>query len=248
MDLQIDSESRDLGGATFLIFRDFVTRVAKIEELRSVGHQLLIEFQRELGFFGRTPLGKESKVIQTVIKANETRGMKQYVERGCRNAYMNGKNICTINLCEQGLRRHLHEVGLLLDDLRSLSEDSAAKAQAANQNSLRLLEKYFTADSMIEESDFSMGNYQQETEPVIPCTASFIEPSILMRVLFTALKKDFEMQERIILSLGLCSSLEELESYCLMWELRPFIDEDILKHCWKLIPDSAHQNETLKFP
>lgn len=44
------------------------------------------------------------------------------------------------------------------------------------------------------------------------------------------------LQERIVSALNLKSSSGELESYSLMWSLRPFINNDIMDHAWKLIP------------
>ncbi|CAI9767477.1 unnamed protein product [Fraxinus pennsylvanica] len=41
--------------------------------------------------------------------------------------------------------------------------------------------------------------------------------------------------ERIVRSLNLKSSPGELESYCLMWSLRPFVDDDIIREAWSLV-------------
>ncbi|CAA6669758.1 unnamed protein product [Spirodela intermedia] len=135
-----------------------------------------------------------------------------------------------VNLCQQGLKGHLNKVKPLLDELGSLLEDGLATMQAVNRNSLR------------EGSE--IGDYQaewswEETEALLPSVESLLLTSILMRATYSMLKCDYEMQERIILSLGLGSSLEELEGYCLMWDLRPFIDDDMMQHCWRLIPQTC---------
>ncbi|RVW92083.1 hypothetical protein CK203_037122 [Vitis vinifera] len=44
------------------------------------------------------------------------------------------------------------------------------------------------------------------------------------------------LQERIVSSLNLKSSTGELESYCLIWSLRPFINDEIMHQAWKLLP------------
>lgn len=49
------------------------------------------------------------------------------------------------------------------------------------------------------------------------------------------IKNSSWLQERIISSLSLKSSSGELESYCLMWSLQPFIDEEISHKAWRLV-------------
>ncbi|KAJ8638206.1 hypothetical protein MRB53_012473 [Persea americana] len=43
-------------------------------------------------------------------------------------------------------------------------------------------------------------------------------------------------KERIIMSLDRNTSSGELESYCLMWDLRPFINEVVMHQAWRYIP------------
>lgn len=42
-------------------------------------------------------------------------------------------------------------------------------------------------------------------------------------------------QERIVTSLNLTSSSGEMESYCLMWSLHPYINDEIMQQAWRLI-------------
>ncbi|CAK9136116.1 unnamed protein product [Ilex paraguariensis] len=58
----------------------------------------------------------------------------------------------------------------------------------------------------------------------------------MMAILYSMVKQDCIMQEKIVTSLSLKSSSEELESYCLMWSLRPFVDDEIMCEAWKLLP------------
>ncbi|XP_019055503.1 PREDICTED: uncharacterized protein LOC104610547 isoform X4 [Nelumbo nucifera] len=57
-----------------------------------------------------------------------------------------------------------------------------------------------------------------------------------MGIVYSMVKQDYTMQEKIISSLSLNSSSGELESYTLMWSLRPFINEDIMHQAWRFIP------------
>jgi hypothetical protein len=52
----------------------------------------------------------------------------------------------------------------------------------------------------------------------------------------------FCLQEKIVMSLSLKSSSTELQSYCLMWDLRPYVDGKVMDLAWKSCPwnPSAH--------
>jgi hypothetical protein len=45
----------------------------------------------------------------------------------------------------------------------------------------------------------------------------------------------FLLQERIVSALDLNVLSEELESYCRMWSLHPFINDEIMQQAWKYI-------------
>ncbi|KAF7130530.1 hypothetical protein RHSIM_Rhsim10G0082400 [Rhododendron simsii] len=61
------------------------------------------------------------------------------------------------------------------------------------------------------------------------------EYAVMMGVIYSMLKRDYIMQEKIISSLNLKLSSGELESYNLMWSLRPFIDDEIMHQAWRLV-------------
>ena len=44
------------------------------------------------------------------------------------------------------------------------------------------------------------------------------------------------LQEKIVSALSLKTPSSELEGYCLMWNLRPYIDDDVMRHAWKMCP------------
>lgn len=60
--------------------------------------------------------------------------------------------------------------------------------------------------------------------------------AVLMAFIYRMVKQDYEMQERIVSSLSLKSSSGELETYCQMWSLRPFVDDEIMQKAWGLLP------------
>ncbi|PON39229.1 hypothetical protein TorRG33x02_343220 [Trema orientale] len=59
--------------------------------------------------------------------------------------------------------------------------------------------------------------------------------AVLMGIIYSMVKQDYSMQEKIVSALSLKSSSGELESYSLMWSLRPFINDDIMHQAWKLV-------------
>lgn len=56
----------------------------------------------------------------------------------------------------------------------------------------------------------------------------------MMILVHNMLKLDYAMQEKIVRTLSLKSSSPELEGYCLMWELRPYVDDDLMNLAWKM--------------
>ncbi|CAI0557409.1 unnamed protein product, partial [Linum tenue] len=70
---------------TLQIFEDFLTRVAKLEELGAVANRYLSGFQQSLDFLRRPPIDMESKLMSKLISANDTKRMKSYIQAGCCN-------------------------------------------------------------------------------------------------------------------------------------------------------------------
>ncbi|WVZ18217.1 hypothetical protein V8G54_005539 [Vigna mungo] len=59
--------------------------------------------------------------------------------------------------------------------------------------------------------------------------------AMVMAFIYSMVKQDYLMQEKIVSALDLKMSLEELESYCQMWSLRPFINDEIVHGAWEHI-------------
>jgi len=58
----------------------------------------------------------------------------------------------------------------------------------------------------------------------------------VMVVVRNMLKLDYTMQENIVGALSLNTLPLELEGYCLMWDLRPYIDDDMMHLAWEMCP------------
>ncbi|KAJ0678272.1 hypothetical protein HanOQP8_Chr12g0446021 [Helianthus annuus] len=62
-----------------------------------------------------------------------------------------------------------------------------------------------------------------------------VDYAIMVAVVYSMVKQDYVMQEKIVSSLSLKTSSGELESYCLMWSLHPFVNDEIMHQAWSLI-------------
>ncbi|KAL4600334.1 hypothetical protein ACB092_11G191100 [Castanea dentata] len=71
----------------YQIYKDLLTRVTKFEELVAVGGRLLAGFQEGLEYLRRPPIDRASKLVENIIKANETKRVKSYFEASCINTH-----------------------------------------------------------------------------------------------------------------------------------------------------------------
>ncbi|OAP05118.1 hypothetical protein AXX17_AT3G43790 [Arabidopsis thaliana] len=69
------------------IFKDFMTVITQLEELGNAANNFLLRFQQGLSFLQRPPIVTSSKLIENIIKKNETRRLKSYIEAGCINIH-----------------------------------------------------------------------------------------------------------------------------------------------------------------
>ncbi|KAH9621095.1 hypothetical protein KSS87_014537 [Heliosperma pusillum] len=144
---------------------EFMVGVVKLEQLEELGKQLLVSFQQALEFLRRPVIHETSKLVESILKENETGRVKLYVEAGCTNAY----------------------------------------------------------DSALANLDWDSTTYD-----AAKC-GSF------MAVIYSMVKQNNIMQERVVYGLRLTTSAEELDSYCLMWSLRPFVIDDVINEAMSYI-------------
>ncbi|XWS41699.1 hypothetical protein CRYUN_Cryun17cG0105200 [Craigia yunnanensis] len=228
-------EEKKLKGETkekiFQIFKDFFTRVAKLGELVAVGGRLLTGFQQGLEFLRRPPINKASKLIENIIKANVTKRLKSYLEAGCISSHDSIENMSKLRTCLVGLHDHLIKVKSLLNDLECLLVDATAALQTENEHISPLLDKESVDGQDLQESngeDEMASSHLQEPEVT--------DYAALMGIIYSMVKQDYVMQDKIVTSLNLKSSSGELENYCLMWSLRPYLNEQVMHLAWKLVP------------
>ncbi|EXB31257.1 hypothetical protein L484_014741 [Morus notabilis] len=202
----------------FTIFKEFMARVTEFDELVDFGSRLLVGFHQGLEFLRKSPIDKTSELVKNIISANETKRLRSYLVAGCIKTHDGEQNI---SKCKS-----------MLNQLESLLEDVISTLQTAGRNSPPFLDKIF-ADRTKE------GQTTDDEEEIPSSDSEKVEVTdfgLLMGIIYSMVKQDYKMQERIVSALNLESSSGELETYRLMWSLRPFVNDDIMHQAWKLIP------------
>ncbi|XP_073127097.1 uncharacterized protein [Henckelia pumila] len=207
------------------IYADFMTSVTKFEELGTFGSNLLVSFQQAIGFLQRPPVEKTSKLIEGIIKAHGTKRFLSYVEAGCKNTHDNVQNVSKLQTCHLGLQDHINKAESIISELEHLLDDAASIVQTKK-------EQDEDVSSSVDSSVFN-GTEEVSSDLSNPDVTDYAS---MMAVIYSMVKQDYTMQDRIVSSLSLKSSPAELETYCLMWSLRPFIDDDVMQQAWSLVP------------
>lgn len=215
----------------YQIFSDFMTRVTKFEELVDVGCRLLNGFQQALGFLRKPSIAKSSELVESIIKANATRRVLSYVEAGCVNTHDRVQYMNKLHTCQVGLLKHLKEAKDAVNELEGLVEDVTVELGTATENLAHL--HYKDSRNVLDPPGTT-------TDEEIMLSSDTQKPEItdyatMMAVIYSMVKQDYVMQEKIISALNLNSTFEELESYSLMWSLRPYIDDEVMHQAWRLI-------------
>ncbi|XP_043711909.1 uncharacterized protein LOC122660596 isoform X3 [Telopea speciosissima] len=133
--------------------------------------------------------------------------------------------------CQRGLQDYLAEAKGLLNELNCFIDDIVIVLRTSNEIASDVSGHFgdglVLQGTSLEKEAMELRSIQK---PEVSDCAS------IMGTICSMVKQDYTMQEKIICSLSLKSSSAELQSYCLMWSLRPFINDDIMHHAWKLIP------------
>ncbi|KAL3523386.1 hypothetical protein ACH5RR_016220 [Cinchona calisaya] len=212
------------------VFSEFMTRITKFEELLDVGSKFLVGFQQGLEFLRRPPIDLTSEVVGQIIEANETRRLASYIQAGFVNTHDRKQCLSKLYTCHRGLMDNLNGAKRVLEEIECILDNAATVVQNSNVNFTHLQDKEVDHDL---NSQAAIHN--KELLPSDLPKPEITDYAILMAVIYGMVKQDYNMQEKIGSSLSLKSSSGELESYCLMWSLRPFIDDEIMHKAWRLI-------------
>ncbi|KAG5001521.1 hypothetical protein JHK87_022593 [Glycine soja] len=203
--------------------------ITKIDELGIAGSRLLSGFQQALDFIRRPPIDTNSKLVHKIIVANETERVKAYINSGCRK--LNESIQSVTNFKE------------ILNELEGLLGDVTNAIQTTDGNLLALSDLDFNvelneqvADDDLEEKDaLSHSQSPDVTITKKKKSADVAYLAMLMAFIYSMVNQDYLMQEKIVSALDIKMPSEELESYCQMWSLRPFINDEIMHQAWEHI-------------
>ncbi|XP_047071602.1 uncharacterized protein LOC124680581 isoform X2 [Lolium rigidum] len=213
------------------IFREFMAGVARFEELVDGGRRFLTRFRQELEYFRRPRVPVESDVIGEIVRSNCTDRMKSYLESGCSLHCQSISNLSQLNSCEGELKGCIHKVKALLEELQCLVEGAYDATLTANLRAMHAPDES-TADNKMNDPS----NCREKGEQPADHLDSDSSLVTLMILVHNMLKLDYTMQEKIVGSLSLKSSSAELDGYCLMWDLRPYVEGGVMNLAWKSCP------------
>ncbi|KAG2409044.1 uncharacterized protein HKW66_Vig0038660 [Vigna angularis] len=237
MESNEDQSLSELEEEIFQKFRAFMTGIAKIDELGIAGSRLLSGFQQAIEFIERPPIDMNSKLVDKIIVANETKRVKAYINSGCRK----------LNESIQSLtnsKEILNELEGVLGDVTSAIQTTDGKLLAFSglDFDVELIEQATYNDlnrncTFIQEEKDALYNSQSPDVNTSKKkkSADVTHLAMVMAFIYSMVKQDYLMQEKIVSALDLKMSLEELESYCQMWSLRPFINDEIVHGAWEHI-------------
>ncbi|CAK8574311.1 unnamed protein product [Lathyrus sativus] len=219
-------------------FRHFMTRFTKIDELGTAGSKLLSGFQQALEFIRKPPIDTSSKLVNSIIKANETERLKSYVNFESKNRKDVDQNATNLGSCKHRLLLQIRQVKVVLDEL----EDIQANVQNVMQSIHGKLSSLSDTDMDFKLNEQAIYDNLDENTAFCHSTTRKVKKNsdpthlaALMVAVYGMVQQDYLMQERIVSALDLNVSSEELESYCLMWSLRPFINDELVHEAWKYI-------------
>lgn len=217
----------EIKGKVVQIFSHFMARVAKLEELTSAGNRFLDLFRQGLDFIRRPSIDNTSQLFENVIKANNTDRMQSYIKAGYTHTFDRAENLNKLHTSHIQLLDISSKGKNIIKELECLVEDLKLAIESANETLQDLvLDLDPVVDSCSEEGMLSF----------VPEKPEVVDYATMVAVVYSMVKKDYVMQEKIVSTLNLKTTSGELETYCLMWSLRPFVNDEIMHQAWRLIP------------
>jgi len=125
----------------------------------------------------------------------------------------------------------------LLEELECLVEDVYEITLTASLSALKVSDSHSIDSKLTTESCMMEGvSALQEEDKSVDELDSDVSYVTVMVIIRNMLKLDYMMQERIVSALSIKTPSLELQSYCLMWNLRPYIDDNVMHLAWKMCP------------
>ncbi|KAH0922151.1 hypothetical protein HID58_022169 [Brassica napus] len=224
-DKEMEARS-ELNLKVYDIFKEFMTGITKLEELGNAANTFLLRFQQGLCLLKRSPMLTSSTLIKNLIKSNETRRLKSYIDFGCINIDDAAKSTKALHTSISGLSDHLINAQSLLSELERLTDEAALAIETATTTQLDV-ESCDELRQVTSDEENEIVHFLQEPEVT--------EYATVIAVVYNMVKQNYVMQEKIVRSLSLKTSFDELDTYTMMWSLRPFVEDKIMNRAWKYL-------------
>ncbi|KAF6139447.1 hypothetical protein GIB67_026289 [Kingdonia uniflora] len=168
--------SSSLSKRVYGIFSEFMARIGTLEEMGSVGSNLLDGFCQPLESLRRQPIQKISEVAFGIIEVNKTERMKAYLDAGC----------CNVHDVIQNMKKSKD----LINKLEGLMEDVIVIVRVTDESLLL----YWDKDSDDESSARTIKSTKGESESVHLLKPEVSDYVGMMGILYSMFKKDYAMQ------------------------------------------------------
>ncbi|CAK9869466.1 unnamed protein product [Sphagnum jensenii] len=208
------------------IFHLFISRFLDLENLQKLSSQMLIGFQQALEEFQRPPLHETSALLAQVMASAPSERLDNYKDMGCHHAHSDRSVVIKLDSALKGLHNHVEQAGGIMEEMQGLMEQASAVMQEDLNSQLESV-SLMGADMCLEDSQPTQE--VKVTSPTVEVSGLFTSDYVtMMAAIFSMLEQDVHMQEQIVGALGLDLSSEVLQNYCMMWTLRPFVDETVV--------------------
>ncbi|XP_027917678.1 uncharacterized protein LOC114176742 isoform X2 [Vigna unguiculata] len=156
---------------------------------------------------------------------------------------LSGFQQAIVHSCTQGLCNLIREAKEILNELEGLLGDVTSAIQTTDGKLLAFsgldfdveLIEQTTYNDLEEKDALSHSQSPDITSTKKKKSVDVTHLAMVMAFIYSMVKQDYLMQEKIVSALDLKMSSEELESYCQMWSLRPFINDEIVNGAWEHI-------------
>ncbi|CAK9210158.1 unnamed protein product [Sphagnum troendelagicum] len=210
------------------IFHHFIGRAVTLEDLQKLSSQMLVGFQQALEAFQRPPLHEASAVLPQVMASAPSERLDTYTDMGCRHVHSDHSVGIKLDSALKGLQNHIEQACGIMEEMRGLLKQANAVMQEELNLELESVSLTGT-DIIFEDSRPTASPSQQLTSPRMKARGLHISDYVTMMAgIVSMLEQDLRMQEQIVDALGLDLSSEVLQNYCMMWTLRPFVDETVV--------------------
>ncbi|KAG4395101.1 hypothetical protein GLYMA_20G162400v4 [Glycine max] len=150
---------------------------------------------------------------------------------------LSGFQQALVRSCTHGLCNHISKAKEILNELEGLLGDVTNAIQTTDGNLLALSDLDFDVELNEPEEKDALSRSQSPDVTTTKKKKSIDVPhlAMVMAFIYSMVKQDYLMQEKIVSALDVKMPSEELESYCQMWSLRPFINDEIVHQAWEHI-------------